>query len=401
MLIDFFGVLIIALIADWLMRQCRQPGLVGMLLVGMLLGPHLVGLISPEMLDLGVEMRKVALVIILLRAGLKLNRVTLNRVGLRALLLAVIPASLEVLAVTMLAPPILGLDRSTAILLGITLCAVSPAVVVPLMLEFMERRKDKDADAPTMVLASASLENTLVIVVFGILMQLYVDDTSPLFRELASIPVSIFTGILLGMLLGVTLCYLFKVINPRATKRAMTLIALSMLLLRVEALNNSAFPFAALPAVMAMGFIILEVRDDYAHEISTKLAKIWIFAEIVLFTMVGAQVDFHVAMKTGVLGGLILGGGLFARLVGVQVCLLGSRFSRNTRLFITTTAIPKGTVQAAIGATPLLMMTQAAMDSAPGETILAITVLSILVTAPLGAWAIGYAGEHFLENRES
>jgi len=361
MLIDFFGVLLIALIADWLMRQCRQPGLVGMLLVGMLLGPHLLGFISPEMLDMGVEMRRVALVIILLRAGLKLDRATLNRVGLRALLLAVIPASFEVIVVALLAPPILGLDRNVAVLLGLTLCAVSPAVVALLMLDFMERRKAQESDAPTMALASASLENTLAIVVFGILMQLYVDDASLLFRNLASIPVSVFIGVLLGVILGALLCVLFKVINPRATKRALTLIALSMLLLRLEQINGSSIPFAALPAVMAMGFIILEVRDDYAHEISSKLAKIWIFAEIVLFTMVGAQVDFLLALKTGLTGGLILSGGLAARLVGVQACLVGSGFSRNIRLFVTATAIPKGTVQAAIGVTPLLMMAEAGM----------------------------------------
>jgi solute carrier family 9B (sodium/hydrogen exchanger), member 1/2 len=170
-----------------------------------------------------------------------------------------------------------------------------------------------------------------------------------------------------------------------------------MLFLRVEQIVGVHIPFAALPAVMAMGFIILELRDGYAHEMSAKLAKIWIFAEIVLFTMVGAQVDFQVAMKTGLVGIIILAGGLAARVTGVMVCTAGSRFSRKVRLFIATTAIPKGTVQAAIGATPLLMMTGAGMDTAPGETILAITVLSILVTAPLGAWAIAYAGEHFLD----
>ena len=374
MIIDFFGVLIVALIADWLMRKCRQPGLVGMLLVGMLLGPNLLGFISIEMLALGVEMRSVALVIILLRAGLKLNRVTLNRIGVRALLLAFVPALLEGIVITLIAPPLLGLDFGAAMLLGAVVCAVSPAVVVPLMLDFMERGKGGKSDAPTAVLAAASLENTLVIVVFGILMHLYLGDGGPLFRELGAVPIAVFLGIVVGLAAGAALCYLFNIINPRATKRAMTLIA-----------------------VMAMGFIILELRDGYAHEMSAKLAKIWIFSEIVLFTMVGAQVDFQVAMKTGLVGIVILTGGLTARIAGVFLCTAGSRFPRRVRLFIATTAIPKGTVQAAIGATPLLMMTSAGVDTAPGETILAITVLSILVTAPLGAWAIAYAGERFLD----
>ncbi|MCK5861418.1 MAG: cation:proton antiporter, partial [Candidatus Hydrogenedentes bacterium] len=372
-------------------------GLVGMLLAGMLLGPNLLGLISSEMLEFGTEMRTVALVIILLRAGLKLNRAVLNRIGLRALLLACIPASLEAAAITLLAPPLLGLDYPAALLLGVALCAVSPAVVVPLMLDLMEQKKGNGSDAPTMVLAAASLENTLVIVIFGILMHLYIDRAAPLFRAFAAIPVSVSTGILVGMLTGALLCFLFKIVNPRATKRAMVLIAASMLFLRLEQLMGGRIPFAALPAVMAMGIIILELRDEYAHEMSSKLAKIWIFAEIVLFTMVGAQVDFYVAMKTGLWGIGILVVGLTARMMGVQLCMMGSRFSYNTRLFITTTAVPKGTVQAAIGATPLLMMTGAGMDTGPGEIILAITVLSILVTAPLGAWAISYTGEHFLE----
>ena len=229
MIIDFFGVLIVALIADWLMRKCRQPGLVGMLLVGMLLGPNLLGFISSEMLALGVEMRSVALVIILLRAGLKLNRATLNRIGFRALLLAFVPALCEAVAITLLAPHLLGLDYGAAMLLGAVVCAVSPAVVVPLMLDFMERGKGGKSDAPTAVLAAASLENTLVIVIFGILMHLYLGDGGPLFRELAAVPVAVFWGIAVGVAAGAALCFLFKVINPRATKRAMALIALAML----------------------------------------------------------------------------------------------------------------------------------------------------------------------------
>lgn len=349
------------------------------------------------MLAIGVEMRSVALVIILLRAGLKLNRSTLNHIGFRALLLAFAPAFFEALAITLLAPALLGLNYSAAMLLGAVICAVSPAVVVPLMLDFMERKKGNGSDAPTAVLAAASLENTLIIVMFGILMHLYMGDGGPFFSELAGVPVAVFMGVAVGAIAGAMLCFIFKLINPRATKRALTLIALAMLFLRVEQVLGVHVPFAALPAVMAMGFIILELRDEYAHEMSAKLAKIWIFAEIVLFTMVGAQVDFQVAMKTGLVGIVILTGGLMARIAGVFLCTAGSRFSCKVRLFIATTAIPKGTVQAAIGATPLLMMTKAGMDTAPGETILALTVLSILVTAPLGAWAIAYAGERFLD----
>lgn len=397
MIFGLAELLLAALVADWLFRKCGLPGLVGMLLVGVLFGPHVLGMISPALFDVGVELRPLALVVILLRAGLKLDRQTLNRVGGRALALACVPAFLEGVAVALLAPRLLGLSPMAAVVLGAVLCAVSPAVVVPMMLSCIDRARGARTGAPTMVLAAASLENTLVIVIIGVLVGLYTGTRNHWLGMLASIPLSMLTGIAAGCITGLALCRIFARFDPRATRRAMALIGISLVLLHVEQLARGHFPFAALPAVMAIGFIMLERYEPYAHEMASKLAKIWIFAEILLFTMIGAQLDLEVALRLGVAGLLLLGAGLVARCLGVQLCLLRGTLSARERLFVCTTCIPKGTVQAAVGAMPLAALAAAGQDTAPGESILAMAVLSIAVTAPLGAWAISYATEHFLE----
>ena len=397
MIFNFAEILLIALMADWLFRKCSLPGLVGMLLVGVLLGPGMLGVISPALLDIGVELRLVALVVILLRAGLNLDRQTLNRVGGRALTLSMAPALFEGIAIALLAPWLLGLSPMASVVLGAVLCAVSPAVVVPLMLSYIERRKGAGHGVPTLVLASASLENTLIIVVIGVLVSMYVGgDASPL-RHLAFMPLSILTGLTAGGVIGIVLCRIYERFDPRATRRAIALIGISLAMIHLEQLTKAWLPFAALPAVMAIGFFMLEFYGEYAREMALKLSKIWIFAEILLFTMIGAQLAPGIVFQSGAMGLVLLGAGLVARLMGVQLCLLGSPLTRGERFFVSASYIPKGTVQAAVGATPLAALTAAGMDTGPGEIILAMAVLSILVTAPLGAWITACAGERYLE----
>lgn len=397
MVFNLAELLLMALVADWVFRKCRMPGLVGMLLVGVLLGPHLLGMISPALFDVGVELRPLALVVILLRAGLNLDRQTLNRVGIRALALACIPALFEGVAIALLAPRLLGLTPMASVVLGAVLCAVSPAVVVPKMLSCIERRRGARTGAPTMVLAAASLENTLVIVLIGVLVGIYAGSDGHVTRTLAAIPVSLVTGVAVGCLTGLVLCRIFEHINPRATRRAIALIGISLVLIHLEQVTRPYVPFAALPAVMAIGFIMLERYEQYAHEMASKLSKIWIFAEILLFTMIGAQIDPSVAFRIGTAGLLLLGAGLCARCLGVQLCLLRSSLPAGERLFVCASCLPKGTVQAAVGAMPLAALTAAGLDPAPGGTILAMAVLSIAITAPLGAWALDYSAERFLE----
>ena len=389
--------ILLGLLVDWAFRKLRLPGLVGMLLLGVLAGPFVFDIIAPEMLESSADLRLIALIVILLRAGFELSRDTLNRVGRMALLLSCIPAVLEGLAVTALGPVLLGLTYLQSAILGAVLSAVSPAVVVPLMIRFMERRMGADKGIPTLILAASSIDDVFVIVIYSVLIGFYTGQNVNLVWKLAGIPVSIVTGILVGLAVGVLFVNIFGRFNPRATKRVLLILGVSILLVRVEPVLENTVPFAALLAVMAIGFMILEKREHMAHEISAKLGKIWVFAEIILFTMVGAQVNVHVVWQAGLAGAALIFLALIARSVGTYLCLLGSDLNLKERAFVVISYLPKATVQAAIGGAPLAAMHAAGMDTGPGETILAVAVLSIVLTAPLGAWAISVTGDRVLQ----
>ena len=397
MIVSLAELLILGLIVDWAFRKLTVPGLVGMLFLGVLFGPHALGLVNPELLAVSGDFRLIALIVILLRAGLELSKDTLNRVGGRVLVLAVIPAVVEGVAIMALGPSLLGLSLMESAILGSVLAAVSPAVVVPLMIRFMEQGKGAEKGIPTMVLAASSLDDVFVIVVYSVLIGIYTGASVGIAWQLVGIPLSILLGIVVGLVIGVGLFKVFQKFNPRATKRVLVMLGLSVLLVRAEYIMQAWIPFAALLAVMAMGFIILEKDDHMAHEISAKLGKIWVFAEIVLFTMVGAQVDIEVAMEAGFAGALIIGLGLVARSIGTYGCLLGSELNVAERIFVVITYLPKATVQAAIGGAPLAAMALAGMETGAGEIILAVAVLSIVLTAPLGAWAISVTGDRVLQ----
>jgi NhaP-type Na+/H+ or K+/H+ antiporter len=394
MIFSLAELLVLGLVVDWAFRKLTIPGLVGMLLLGIVFGPYALGLISLDLLAVANDFRLMALIVILLRAGLELSKDTLNRVGGKVLLLATIPAIVEGVCVTFLGPPLLGLSLIESAILGSILAAVSPAVVVPLMIRFMERGQGAAKGIPTMVLAASSLDDVFVIVVYSVLIGIYTGTGVDIAWQLAGIPMSIVLGIVAGVIIGFALFRLFRHFNPRATKRVLVLLGVSILLVHAEDLV--AVPFAALLAVIATGFIILEKDEHMAHEISAKLGKIWIFAEIVLFTMVGAQVDLDVAVQAGLGGAAIIGLGLVARSAGTYACLLGSDLTVAERLFVVISYVPKATVQAAIGGAPLSAMVLTGMDKGPGEVILAVAVLSILLTAPLGAWAIAVTGDKVL-----
>lgn len=397
MLVSLAELVILSLIVDWGFRKLTLPGLVGMLLVGVALGPYVLNWLAPNLLDVSGDWRLIALIVILLRAGFELSRETLNRVGMRVLLLSAIPATLEAAAITVLGPPLLGLSYLESAILGTVLGAVSPAVVVPLMIRFMERRMGAEKGIPTMVLAASSIDDVYVIVIYSVLVGILVGRDVNIAWDIASIPISIVVGIAVGIAIGWALLLLFRRFNPRATKRVLVILAISVLMVQAERLIGDWVPFAALLAVMAIGFIILERDEQVAHEISARLGKIWVFAEILLFTMVGTQVDISVALKAGLEGTVLIALGLVARSIGTWLCLVGSDLNRGERLFVVISYIPKATVQAAIGGGALAAMKAAGMDTGPGEVILAVAVLSILLTAPLGAWAIAITGEWWLE----
>ena len=397
MIVSLAEILIFSLIVDWLFRKMTIPGLVGMLLLGVLFGPHALGWVSPELLAISGDFRLIALIVILLRAGFELSKDTLNRVGARALVLSAVPAITEGAAVTVLGPPLLGLTYMESAILGSILAAVSPAVVVPLMINFMKRGMGAAKGIPTMILAAASIDDVFVIVVYSVLIGIHTGESVNIAWQLAGIPIAIVLGVAVGLVLGFFLFKLFRHFDPRATKRVLVVLGVSILLVRMEHLAAEWVPFAALLAVMAMGFIILEKDEHMAHEISAKLGKIWVFAEIVLFTMVGTQVNVEVALDAGLAGAVIIVLGLVARSLGTYACLIGSDLSEPERMFVVISYLPKATVQAAIGGAPLAALHLAGMETGPGEVILAVAVLSILLTAPLGAWAISVTGERVLQ----
>ena len=397
MAVSIAEIIVLGLIADWIFRKFRIPGLMGMLLVGVVLGPYVLGLLDPNLMAIGADLRLIALIVILLRVGFELSRDTLHRIGGRVLMLAFIPATCEGAMVTVVAHFLLKLTFLESAILGTVLAAVSPAVVVPLMIRFIKERKGADKAIPTMVMAAASVDDIYVIVAHSVAIGLYAGHQVNIAWQIAGVPISLLTGGLIGLGIGLALYYFFNYFNPRATKRVLVLVALSVLLVRLEHILAGHIPFAGLVSAMAIGFIILEKDEHMAHEISAKLAKVWVFAEIILFSMVGAQVNIKVAWDAGLAAAAVIALGLVARGIGVQMCLLQSNLNPKERLFVMVSFFPKATVQAAIGASPLMAMKMAGMDTAPGEMILAAAVLSIILTAPAGAWAIALLGDRVLK----
>lgn len=388
-------IVILALLADWALRRLQVPGLVGMLFIGVLFGPFVLNWIDPDLLAIGYDLRLLALIIILLRAGLEISTRALRQASGKALLLP-IPALFEGVTITLLGPSLLGLSTIESALLGAIVAAISPAVVVPFMIRCIDERRGTAKGIPTLVLAAASLDDVFVITAFSALLGVYLGAQASVPMQMAGIPVAIVLGVALGIGVGLVLVRLFERFNPRATKRVLILIGVSVFLVRLEHTTANWLPFAAFLAVMAIGFVILETREHMAHEISARLGKVWIFAEILLFVMVGAQVDIRVAWEAGLAGTVIIAAGLGARSLGVWVCLLGTNLTARERLFIIIAYTPKATVQAAIGAAPLAAMQMGGMATDAGQVILAVAVMSIVLTAPLGAWAMALTAPHLL-----
>ncbi len=397
MAINLAEIIIICFIADYLMKKIHIPGLVGMLLTGILLGPSVFALLNEGTLSIASDLRNIALIIILLRAGLQLKRKTLNDIGLRALLLAFIPGLFEMITVTLIAPLFLPFSHLEAAMLAAILAAVSPAVVVPLMVKFQGEKRGTEKGIPTLILAAASVDDINAIVISGIVIGIYTGTSVNITWAVASVPLSILIGVGVGLLTGILLYHLFDRFKPRATKMGLAVIGVSILLFHAgNSLDQLHIPFAPLIGVMALAFIMIEKREENAHRISGKLEKIWVFSEIILFALIGAAVDIEVAFKAGLAGAAVILIGLAGRSLGTLTALSRSRYTWKERLFITVAYIPKATVQAAIGATPLLAMKSAGMDGAAGEIILAVAVLSILLTAAPGAWLIERTGKAWL-----
>ena len=387
-------IIILGLGADYLFKRLQLPGLIGMLIIGVLVGPYVLDFMSPEMMKVSGDFRKIALIVILLRAGFELRRDALNRVGRAAVIMSAVPAVFEIGGVMLVAPRLLHITYLEAAILGSILGAVSPAVVVPLMIDFMDRGRGAKKAIPTMILGASSLDDVFVIVLFTVFLGMYGGEQTNILIQLGAIPVSIVLGIIVGLIPGYFLYRLFTKYDWRPPKRTMLVMGVAIVLTWIEAVCEKHVPVASLLGVMAIGFIILEKSEPIAHIISQKLKKLWLFAELLLFVLVGAQVNIHVAWEAGLAGALVIFIGLVFRSVGTYLSLIGTPFDWKEKLFCVVAYIPKATVQAAIGAIPL------AAGVASGEVILAVAVLSILLTAPVGAIGIMIFGERILDHGE-
>lgn len=374
----------------WVCRKCHLPGLLGMMAAGILLGPCVLNLLDDSILNISSDLRQIALIIILTRAGLSLDIEGLKRAGRPAALLCFVPASFEMAGIVLLAPPLLGVSYLDAAVMGAVLAAVSPAVIVPKMLRLTEEKWGTKKSIPQMLLAGASVDDVFVIVFFTAFMGLEQGgEVSPL--TLLQIPVSIITGIAAGVGVGLLLAFYFKKVHIRDSLKVVILLSISFLLVSQQDTIGQWVPFSGLLAVMSMGIAVQKKREPAAVRLSVKYSKLWTAAEVLLFVLVGATVDLQYVSAAGVAAVVLIFGALVFRMAGVLTCLLRTPLNRKERLFCTVAYMPKATVQAAIGGLPL------AAGLACGHLVLTVAVLAILITAPLGAFGIDLLYRRCLE----
>ncbi|NFF75235.1 cation:proton antiporter [Clostridium sporogenes] len=388
-------IILLGLIANKLFEKLKLPGLLGMLILGIIIGPHGLNWLSKDILNASSDLRKIALIVILLRAGLGLNKDELKLVGKTALKLSCIPGIIEGLFIAIASVKLLGFSFIQGGLLGFIIAAVSPAVVVPQMLNLIDKGLGKAKGIPTLILAGASIDDVFAITIFSTFLGVYAGKNINIAIQILKIPVSIILGTLIGVLSAIIIIEIFKKYSIDNTKKILIILSISIILTLIEALLKGKLEIASLLGVMALGFVISDKIPSIRDKISKGLNEIWVFAQILLFVLVGAEVNMVVAFKSGFLGIIIIALGLIGRSIGVLISLKGSNLNKKEKLFCVIAYIPKATVQAAMGAVPL------ANGVAAGDIILAIAVLSILTTAPLGAIAINLPGPRLLESNLS
>jgi NhaP-type Na+/H+ or K+/H+ antiporter len=387
-------ILILGLPAKRIFEKLRLPGLLGLLILGVLIGPYGFNLLQEGLLQTSSDLRGIALIIILLRAGLGLNKNDLKNVGISALKMSCIPGLIEGLFIAFASVYFIGFTFAQGGILGFIIAAVSPAVVVPSMLKLMENNIGTKKGIPTLILAGASIDDVFAITVFSVFLGLYSGSNKNIGIQLLNIPISIVLGILAGVILGIAMIKTFKRYHLCDTQKVLLILGVSILLNQLENVLKTKLQIASLLGVMTIGLVLIEKLPNVGERLSNKLSKIWVFAEILLFVLVGAQVDINVAIKAGGIGIIIIFIGLLGRSIGVIISLAGTSYNWKERLFCVIAYIPKATVQAAMGAVPLSLGVES------GDIILAIAVLSILITAPLGAIGINYLSEKLLIEKE-
>lgn len=394
MLLSIALIMLVGMAAAMLSKKVGLPGLVGMILTGAILGPCVLNLIDDSILNISSELRKIALIIILTRAGLTLDLDDLKRAGRPALLMCFLPASFEILGMILVAPHLLHISILEAAILGAVIAAVSPAVVVPKMIQLMEEGYGMNKQIPQIILAGASVDDVFVIVLFTSFTGLAQGDQISVMK-FVNIPISIIAGILIGAVIGIALGIFFTKVHMRDTIKVIIILSLAFILVSLEEMITIPVTFAALIFVMFMGMFLKRKKADTSARLSAKFNKLWVMAEIILFVLVGASVDITFISKAGLKTVILIFAVLVFRMAGVFICMLGTKLNGRERLFCMLAYTPKATVQAAIGGVPL------AMGLACGNIVLTVAVIAIVITAPLGAFMIEHTYKKLLSKTEN
>ena len=381
MLYSIAAIMLVGSGLGWVCKKIKLPGLLGMLLTGILLGPYAYNVLDESILAISSDIRKIALIIILTRAGLSLDISGLKRIGRPAVMMCFIPASFELIGMILLAPKLLGISVLESAIMGAVLAAVSPAVVVPRMVKLIEEGRGSNKNIPQLILAGASVDDVYVIVLFTTFIGMTQGDGISVVR-FVNIPISIVLGIIIGLITGRLLAAYFEKLHLRDTVKIMIMLSISFILVSIEDALTTPITFSALIAIMFMGVSLQKYRKEVSIRLSSKYNKLWVGAEVFLFVLVGATVNINYLGKVGIIAIIVIVGALIFRMLGVWVCLIGTNLNRKERLFSMIAYTPKATVQAAIGGIPL------SLGLACGDIVLIVAVLAIVITAPLGAFAI-------------
>ena len=377
-------------------QKLKLPRIIGMLLTGILLGPYALNWLDESILGISSQLRQIALIIILIKAGLSLNLADLKKVGRPAVMMACVPASFEILAYVLFAPAILGVSRVEAAVMGAVLGAVSPAVVVPRMVQLMETQYGTKKSIPQMILAGASCDDIFVIVLFSTFSSM-AQGGSVQVMDFVNIPISIVLGLALGAVAGYLLGGFFETAYAhkhyvRNSMKVIVVLGVAFLLMAIEIWAKGIVSISGLLAVVAMACVLkLRSTTFVSKRLSEKFGKLWLAAEVLLFVLVGAAVDIRYTMNAGIVAVVMIGIALLFRAVGVMLCMVGTQLNVKERLFCIIAYLPKATVQAAIGSVPM------AMGLACGQIVLSVAVLAILITAPLGAIGMDASYQKLLE----
>ena len=390
MLLSIALILLVGMTLGWVCKKCKLPSLLGMLATGILLGPYVLDLIDGSILSISSEIRKIALIIILTRAGLSLDISGIKKIGKPAVMMCFVPASFELVGMILLAPKLLGLSMLEAAIMGAVLAAVSPAVVVPRMVKLMEEGYGTKQGIPQLILAGASVDDVYVIVLFTTFISMIQVNGVSVIR-FVNIPVSIVLGILIGLASGWMLAKYFEKVHIRDTIKILIILSLSFILVAIEDALHTPITFSALIAIMFIGVALQKYRGEASVRLSAKYNKLWVAAEVFLFVLVGATININYLGNVGAKALLVIAGALILRMLGVFVCLLGTNLNAKERAFSMMAYTPKATVQAAIGGIPL------SLGLGCGDMVLTVAVLAIVLTAPLGAFAIDLSYKKLLE----